>query len=70
VTRAGWTAGGGVEAIVATNWSVKVEYLYMDFGTFNTTFTGAGVFTPIVLSTRLTDNIVRVGFNYHFPPRW
>jgi outer membrane immunogenic protein len=70
VTRAGWTAGGGVEAIVATNWSVKVEYLYMDFGTFNTTFTGAGVFTPIVLSTHLTDNIVRVGFNYHFPPRW
>lgn len=29
--RGGWTAGGGVEAMVAPHVSVKVEYLYTDF---------------------------------------
>ena len=31
-TRAGWTAGGGVEAKIAGPWSAKVEYLYVDLG--------------------------------------
>jgi outer membrane immunogenic protein len=31
-TRAGWTAGGGGEVFVAPNWTVFVEYLYVDFG--------------------------------------
>ena len=38
----------------------------MDFGTINNTYTGLGVFNPIFLSTRVTDNVVRVGLNYHF----
>ena len=68
--RAGWTAGGGGEAIVAPNWTVNVEYLYVDFGTFSNTFNSLGVFgPPIMLSTHVTDNIVLAGFNYHFPPR-
>jgi outer membrane immunogenic protein len=66
-TRAGWTLGGGVEGVVSGNWTAKIEYLYMDFGTFNNTFPGLGVvFTPVNLSTHITDNIVRVGLNYHF----
>ena len=28
----GWTVGGGVEVMVGTNWSVKAEYAYFDFG--------------------------------------
>jgi outer membrane immunogenic protein len=32
-TRAGWTVGGGVEAAIDHNWSVKLEYLYMDLET-------------------------------------
>jgi outer membrane immunogenic protein len=28
----GWTVGGGLEHAVTDNWSVKAEYLYMDFG--------------------------------------
>jgi opacity protein-like surface antigen len=31
-TRAGWTVGAGVEAALDRNWSVKLEYLYMDLG--------------------------------------
>jgi outer membrane immunogenic protein len=29
---AGWTIGGGIEHYFAPNWSVKVEYDFMDFG--------------------------------------
>ena len=31
-TRAGWTAGGGLEWMFMPNWSAKVEYLYYDLG--------------------------------------
>ncbi len=33
-TRAGWTAGAGVEGAIDRNWTVKLEYLYMDLGDF------------------------------------
>ena len=55
-TRAGYAAGGGVEGVVSGNWTVKLEYLFMDFGTFTNNF---------AQSTHVTDNIVRVGLNYH-----
>jgi outer membrane immunogenic protein len=61
----GWTAGAGVEWGFAPNWSAKAEYLYMDLGRqgyFATTVTGCCTFQ----STRLTDNVFRVGVNYHF----
>ncbi|MDT3688065.1 MAG: outer membrane beta-barrel protein [Pseudorhodoplanes sp.] len=31
-THVGWTIGGGVEWAFADPWSVKLEYLFMDFG--------------------------------------
>jgi outer membrane immunogenic protein len=65
-TRAGWTAGGGIEGWFGQNWSAKLEYLYIDLGSFSNTFTGVGVFTPVVLTSHVTDNIVRVGVDYHF----
>jgi outer membrane immunogenic protein len=66
-TRAGWTLGGGVEGVISGNWTAKIEYLYMDFGTFNSANPGlGGVFAPVNLSTHITDNVVRVGLNYHF----
>ena len=30
--KAGWTAGGGVEATISGPWSAKLEYLYVDLG--------------------------------------
>jgi outer membrane immunogenic protein len=65
-TRAGWTAGAGIEGWFGQNWTAKLEYLYLDLGSFSNTFTGLGVFSPVVLNTHLTDNIVRVGVDYHF----
>ena len=61
-TQTEWagTIGGGVEAYVAPKWSVKVEYLYADFGTKQSYI----VFIPVNVSEKV--NILRVGINYHF----
>jgi outer membrane immunogenic protein len=61
--NAGIAVGGGIEKLFTRNWSVKAEYLYLDFGnhTFQVTPT---TFTRI----HARDNIVRLGINYHFDP--
>ncbi len=67
-TRVGWTAGFGLEGMIpnAPAWTWKVEYLYMDLGSINGSSTDplGGV---VGWSTKITDNIVRAGFNYRFP---
>ena len=65
-TQAGWTIGAGVEGAIAGNWTAKLEYLYVDLGTVNSTFAGVAPFAPLVTSTHVTDNIVRAGVNYRF----
>jgi outer membrane immunogenic protein len=52
-TRLGWTVGGGIEGAVYDRWTVKVEYLYADYGSIDTNLgTGAAVTTlgPFVLT--------------------
>jgi outer membrane immunogenic protein len=57
-TRAGWTIGTGLEWKFTPQWSVKAEYLYVDLGHAT---------TPVFdLDHHLSENIVRVGVNYHF----
>jgi outer membrane immunogenic protein len=65
--RAGWTAGAGAEAMLAPNWSVKVEYLYIDFGGRSMSIP-AFTLPAIVFgaSTPFREQIARVGLNYHF----
>jgi outer membrane immunogenic protein len=66
-TKAGWTAGGGIEWAFAPSWSVKAEYLYVDLG--NVTYTSIGSINPansIRHEHRFTENIARVGVNYKF----
>jgi len=67
-TRAGWVVGAGVETALAGHWTGKLEYLHVDFGDSN-------ILAPIHIvpfsgtlrtSARLTDEIMRVGVNYHF----
>ena len=67
-TKAGWTAGLGVEGMLSPNWSAKAEWLYVDLGTLADTFTTVGSFgTQSVLWSRSEHyNIVRVGLNYRF----
>ncbi len=61
-TATGWTVGAGLEAMFTPNWSVKLEYLYVDLG-------DPAVFTAIPpnpehVSTQF--NVVRIGLNYYF----
>jgi outer membrane immunogenic protein len=65
-TRVGWTVGAGVEAALWSNWTAKLEYLYIDFGTINNTLIGIAPITPIVTSSHVNDQILRVGLNYRF----
>jgi outer membrane immunogenic protein len=63
--RHGWTAGGGIEVALTHNWTAKIEYLYLDFGSHGGTWTLTGLPT-ITDDTRLQANIVRGGLNYRF----
>ncbi len=69
-SRTGYAVGGGIEASLSRQWSVKAEYLFVDFGTVSTTGTAAGgVLVPTQPFTHTMDlkaNIVRLGLNYHF----
>jgi outer membrane immunogenic protein len=65
-TRAGYTVGGGIEAMLAPHWSAKLEYLYVNFGD-NKNYTYIGVFNNGAAENVLvTSNIVRAGLNYKF----
>jgi outer membrane immunogenic protein len=64
-TRLGWTVGTGVEYALNAQWSVKAEYLYLDFGTFS--YTSPLVQTPANTWTsdiHSREHIVRAGLNY------
>jgi len=64
--RVGWTAGGGIQyAFLGTGWSVKLEYLYVDLGTFVCT-TACSAVPKLTADTTLTENIFRAGVNYRF----
>jgi len=64
----GWTVGAGVEGVIAGNWTARLEYLYVDLGKVSGAFAttiGTTALTSFY-SSRITDNIVRVGVNYKF----
>jgi outer membrane immunogenic protein len=77
-TRAGWTAGAGLEWLFTRRWSAKVEYLHYDLGsvtfangllvTGNGTFPGAGgpAIVNSVSSTQFRGDLVRAGVNFHW----
>ena len=68
-TRRGWMVGAGIEYAFAQNWSVKVEYNYMDFGTDRIFFTSTGVSPtqpPFDEDIRQRIQVVKVGLNYRF----
>jgi outer membrane immunogenic protein len=65
--KVGWTAGAGVEAMLAPNWSAKFEYLYVDLGSRSISVPTST--TPEISfnsSTDFREHIVRAGINYHF----
>ena len=60
---AGWTVGGGLEVGIASNVSVKAEYLYVDLGTFNCGLNCGLVPTGNV---SFSANLFRGGLNVRF----
>ena len=69
VDKFGWTVGAGIEAMFASNWSAKIEYLYMDLGSISNSVvlpTAGGFPLGANVTSRVTDNIIRGGINYHF----
>jgi len=79
-TNTGFTLGGGLEGRLAPwlppNWTWKLEYLYVDLGSLDTStpFAAASSFSlgfsdltgTATIHTHFTDNLVRVGLNYQF----
>jgi outer membrane immunogenic protein len=78
--RIGWTIGTGVETKLGGNWSLKLEYLYVDLGTIHDRFGvpanqafltqiggatfAAGSAGEVAVSSHVMDHVVRVGLNY------
>lgn len=61
-TEPGWTAGAGVEAAFADNWTARIEYLYVDLE--NASLQG---FTPGWTETvKFNESIVRGGIDFKF----
>ena len=70
-TKGGYTVGGGVETQLWSNWTAKLEYLYVDLGTVSTTgllqFSATGGDPNLTtVDTRVRDHIIRAGINYRF----
>ncbi len=61
-TKAGWTAGAGVEAAFADNWTARLEYLYVDLSKASCGTACGGA--PI--NVTFTQNLVRAGIDYKF----
>jgi outer membrane immunogenic protein len=72
-TKAGWTAGAGVEWAFSQHWSARAEYLYVHFDPItasgvitNTGVLAGGYGSAISTSTDLSAHIARAGVNYKF----
>jgi outer membrane immunogenic protein len=66
--RAGWTAGAGAEAMLGSNWSAKLEYLYVDLGRYSPSISTSTLPAVVFFNTsaQFHEQVVRVGLNYHF----
>jgi outer membrane immunogenic protein len=60
--RSGWTVGAGVETALTRNWTLKVEYLYVDLGSRQMFNIVPGVPETVSFKT----NVIRAGINFKF----
>lgn len=66
-TKAGYTVGGGVQAALWQKWSVKAEYLYVDFARVSIVAGWSDApAQATVNSIDLRASIVRLGLDYRF----
>jgi outer membrane immunogenic protein len=71
-TLNGLLLGAGIEHAFTPNWTVKLEYNFLDFGSgaasFNECFTGSPCAITGTTSQHTSKQIFKVGFNYLFNP--
>lgn len=63
----GWTIGGGGEWMLGQGWSLKAEYLYIDFGTKTLSVYASNTPTytqTITVDADLSAQVARIGFNF------
>jgi len=73
-SRWGWMVGTGLEFGLFDNWSAKVEYDYLDFGSKTVTLDGSGCFVSTNSCFTFSRNfdidqtihVVKIGINYRF----
>ena len=67
-TKVGYAGGAGMETRFGnSNWSWKVEYIYINLGTISGSGSDPDFVSPYFWSARITDNIFRVGVNWKTP---
>jgi outer membrane immunogenic protein len=75
--QTGWTIGGGIESVLASNWLLRAEYRYTDYGTASYTdhrtcspspSPSCGIFTALDVSydIALRTHTATVGLAYKF----
>jgi outer membrane immunogenic protein len=62
-TKTGYTVGGGIETRLWSNWTARMEYLYVDLGSLALSNPNNNGQTHSS-SVTFHDNIVRIGLNY------
>jgi outer membrane immunogenic protein len=65
--KVGWVLGGGGEWLLDGRWSIKAEYLYLDFGSMNVAVptSNSPAFTQTMfVEADLSAQVARVGINY------
>lgn len=63
-TRVGYTVGGGVEYAITTQFALRVEYRYTDYGRFADL--NAAINAPFYTTHHDINQRVQVGFDYKF----
>lgn len=66
--RAGWTVGAGVAWAIDHNWSVKLEYDYLNFPTRAVDFTGASPAATFNTNSSQAISEIKLGANYKLAP--
>jgi outer membrane immunogenic protein len=65
LTRAGWTAGAGLEALLSNSWTGRLEYRFADYGSFNHVYFAN---TPDQIASRISvfTHTVSIGLAFKF----
>jgi outer membrane immunogenic protein len=70
VNPSGWAAGGGVEWAFLPNWTVRAEYLHLQFDGVTEDRSKSGAISGLFITTHVSSNVgidlARVSLNYQF----